>query len=104
MTKKYTELLAQRNEIDNQIKSLRDVEMANVVTAMKELIVEYTIQPNEIFSKSELKACVNQMPKKKRQAKYRCPTSGATWSGLGRTPNWIKGQDKDQYLINTTSN
>ncbi|WP_081723664.1 H-NS histone family protein [Paraburkholderia mimosarum] len=32
--------------------------------------------------------------------KYRDPKTGATWSGRGRAPNWIKGaKNRDRYLI-----
>ena len=31
--------------------------------------------------------------------KYRHPTTGATWSGRGRPPRWIEGQEKDKFAI-----
>jgi DNA-binding protein H-NS len=31
--------------------------------------------------------------------KYRDPESGNTWSGRGKPPRWIAGQDRDQFLI-----
>lgn len=33
------------------------------------------------------------------QPKYRDPVSGKTWSGMGTVPGWIKGQDREQFLI-----
>ncbi|WP_425428790.1 H-NS family nucleoid-associated regulatory protein [Caballeronia novacaledonica] len=32
-------------------------------------------------------------------AKYRDPVSGLTWSGRGRTPGWIAGKDRNEFLI-----
>src|SRR2546427_12966376 len=32
-------------------------------------------------------------------AKYRDPATGATWTGRGKPPNWIKDQDRDDFLI-----
>ena len=32
-------------------------------------------------------------------AKYKNPETGATWTGRGRAPVWIKDQDRDQFLI-----
>ncbi|WP_322048072.1 H-NS family nucleoid-associated regulatory protein, partial [Paraburkholderia sp. J67] len=33
-------------------------------------------------------------------AKYQDPKSGATWSGRGRAPDWIKGaKNRDRFLI-----
>ena len=31
--------------------------------------------------------------------KYRDPNSGSTWSGRGKPPKWIAGQNRDQFLI-----
>lgn len=40
----------------------------------------------------------------KVQPKYRCPDSGATWSGRGREPRWLAaaikaGKKRDDFLI-----
>ncbi|WP_232448328.1 H-NS family nucleoid-associated regulatory protein [Burkholderia ubonensis] len=37
------------------------------------------------------------------QAKYRDPASGAVWSGRGRAPRWIAGQDRENFLIHTAT-
>lgn len=31
--------------------------------------------------------------------KYQDPTTGTTWSGRGRTPGWLQGQDRNNFLI-----
>ncbi|EDS82163.1 H-NS histone family protein [Burkholderia pseudomallei S13] len=31
--------------------------------------------------------------------KYRDPKTGATWSGRGREPGWIKGKKRERFLI-----
>jgi DNA-binding protein H-NS len=33
------------------------------------------------------------------KAKYRDPETGATWSGRGRAPLWLKHRVKDDFLI-----
>jgi DNA-binding protein H-NS len=40
-------------------------------------------------------------PKSKsaRQPKYRDPESGKEWSGVGKVPGWIKGQERERFLI-----
>ncbi|WP_407639186.1 H-NS family nucleoid-associated regulatory protein [Caballeronia mineralivorans] len=30
---------------------------------------------------------------------YRDPESGATWSGMGREPGWIKGKDRAAFVV-----
>nr|WP_291585911.1 H-NS family nucleoid-associated regulatory protein [Comamonas sp. UBA7528] len=32
-------------------------------------------------------------------AKYHDPATGATWTGRGKEPVWIRGQDRDAFLI-----
>ena len=34
-----------------------------------------------------------------RPAKYRDPASGATWTGRGKPPGWIRGKDREGFLI-----
>lgn len=99
MTKTYKQLLEERNNIEQAIKVTRESEMANVLIAMKELIAEYAIKPDEIYPHSVLKNITSKP--KVNPPKYKCPSTGATWTGKGRIPNWIKGQDKSQYLINS---
>lgn len=35
----------------------------------------------------------------KPMPKFRDPISGATWTGRGKTPAWIKGKKKEQFAI-----
>jgi DNA-binding protein H-NS len=39
----------------------------------------------------------------RRPPKYRDPESGGTWTGQGAEPNWIKGKNRDQFLIDQRS-
>jgi len=32
-------------------------------------------------------------------AKYRDDATGETWTGRGRSPEWLEGKDQNQYLI-----
>ncbi len=42
---------------------------------------------------------VDELAKAPVATKYRDPVSGATWSGHGRTPLWLNGRSKDEFLI-----
>jgi DNA-binding protein H-NS len=37
--------------------------------------------------------------KKSSTVQFRNPQSGDTWSGRGRMPNWLAGQDKAQFRV-----
>ncbi|MGV0962247.1 MAG: H-NS family nucleoid-associated regulatory protein [Limnohabitans sp.] len=30
---------------------------------------------------------------------YRDPVTGQTWTGRGKTPKWIEGKDRTQFVI-----
>jgi DNA-binding protein H-NS len=32
-------------------------------------------------------------------AKYRNPATGETWTGRGKAPKWIEGQDRNKFAI-----
>lgn len=50
------------------------------------------------MSVDALLAGVKASPTHAKPAKYRHP-DGRTWSGAGREPLWIKGQDRAPFLI-----
>ena len=35
----------------------------------------------------------------KRAPKFRDPQSGATWSGRGREPGWLKGKNRQDFAV-----
>ena len=35
----------------------------------------------------------------KRAPKFRDPQSGATWSGRGREPAWLKGKNRQDFAV-----
>jgi DNA-binding protein H-NS len=90
----YRELLKQREALQKQIDAAREEEVASAIETVRTTVNEYSLTPDHVFGKSKriLKAEI-------RPAKYRDPASGSTWSGRGREPSWIKGQAREQFLI-----
>jgi len=100
----------QKQALVLQTKSRQPV-LASLVRTMK----EYEISPEELaaaFGKSKsagkikrpAKAAKTTTVKKPVAAKYRHPTTGATWTGRGKAPLWIveaekNGQTRQQFLI-----
>lgn len=91
----YRELLAQREALEQQISELKTKERGEKLGEIRELIALYEFTPDELFGKAK------HGPKAKAQVapKYRDPNSGATWSGRGKPPAWIAGQDRERFLI-----
>jgi DNA-binding protein H-NS len=92
----YRELLKQREVLQRQIDAAREQEVAAALAKVREIINEYSLTPEQVFAQSKGKGGPKRGAK---PAKYRDPTSGATWSGMGREPLWIKGQPREQFLI-----
>jgi DNA-binding protein H-NS len=92
------ELIAQRDALDKQIARTRQQELESVISQVRSLIAEYGLRRQDIFAgdSSEPKSSKRRA---KVAAKYRDPNSGQTWTGRGRSPKWLEGKDKKQFLI-----
>ena len=83
------ELLAQREELERQIK---DFEVANREEGLKkvrEVMAEYGLQVSDLTLSGEPKQKASRKMGKVA-AKYRNPETGESWSGRGLRPNWLK--------------
>lgn len=90
----YQELIAQREQLDRQIKEAIEREKAEGIAKVKALIDQYGLSASDLFSKkSGGKASGKVAPK------YKNPSTGETWTGRGKAPKWIEGQDRTRFLI-----
>lgn len=93
----YRDLLKQREALQKQIDEAQEQEVAAAIEKVRAIISEYSLTPEQVFAQRKGK----RGPKPRtKPVKYRDPVSGATWSGMGREPLWIKGQSREQFLIN----
>nr|WP_284508758.1 H-NS histone family protein [Delftia tsuruhatensis] len=89
----YKELLAQREALEAQIQAARKQEVSDVVAKIRSLVADYALTAEDIFtSKRTSKASVSA-------PKYRDPSTGKTWTGRGKPPDWIKGQNREDFAI-----
>lgn len=96
----YQELLAQRAELDRQISAAQRAEKAEAIAAVKKLVADFGLSAEDCgfkggAGKGKAKTVV--------AAQYRGP-NGETWSGRGRTPNWLaaleaQGQARNAFRI-----
>lgn len=89
----YEILLEKQKELEAQIEAARKREMVEALAQVRELVEKYQMQPDDIFNKSKGRVTRKVPPK------YRDPVSGKTWSGRGKPPRWIEGQDRERFLI-----
>ena len=94
----YKELLAQRARLEEELAAARKREIADAVSRVRELVAEYELSPSDVFpggrGRPRSGAARGSVP-----PKYRNPETGETWSGRGRSPNWMKGKKKESFLI-----
>jgi DNA-binding protein H-NS len=90
----YKTLLQQKAELDARIAEVMKTEKAGAVAEVRALVQEYQLTEQDVFpsSGSKTKGSVGA-------PKFRDPESGATWTGRGKPPNWIKGKERAGFLI-----
>ena len=76
-----TELIAQKQAIENQIAEVVKTERKEAISTVKTLMVQFSITADELTK--------NVKPTKKVAPKWKDPVSGKEWTGRGRTPAFI---------------
>lgn len=93
----YKELKQQMAELQVQLTAARQAEFQMVLEDVRTKVAEYGFTEREIFGRRSGRGHV---PESASSAKYRDPASGATWSGRGRAPRWIKdAKNRDRFLV-----
>lgn len=89
------ELIAQRETLDKQIQAARQLENAEAIASIHKLIEQCGLTALDIFPSKKGKS----KSLKKVSPKYKDQATGNTWTGRGKAPKWIAGQDREKYLI-----
>jgi DNA-binding protein H-NS len=97
MSQSYKELLQQREALEKAIAQARQNEIAAAVAKVRELVAEFGLTAQDIFSGRSAKATGKTSAKV--APKYRDPATGQTWTGRGKAPKWIDGKDRTPFLI-----
>ena len=93
----FQEYQKQIADLQELAKQAQQDEIAEARRQIRELMQEHNLN---LAALVESKAKSKPGPKKgTAKAKYRDPETGATWSGRGRAPLWLKGRGKDEFLI-----
>ena len=94
----YKDLLQQRELLEKQIEEAKVREFDVVIVEIKQKMQDYGISASDL-------GLVRGPKAKKGQTrvgvapKYRDASSGSTWSGRGKPPKWIAGQNREPFLI-----
>ncbi|MDN7559097.1 H-NS histone family protein [Burkholderia orbicola] len=92
----YKELRTQLEALTEKTEAARVAEFHAIVEDIRVKVAEYGITEKDIFGRHRASK-KNAAPV---EAKYRDPKTGATWSGRGRAPAWIKdAKNRNRFLI-----
>ncbi len=98
MSQSLKDLLQQREALEKAITEARQNEIASAVTKVREIVAEYGLTAQDIFPGRGGKSA-GAKAASKVAAKYRDPATGQTWTGRGKAPKWIEGQDRAKFQI-----
>jgi DNA-binding protein H-NS len=101
MTNSYKELLKQREALEQAIATARNQELSEAIQKARELVAEFGLTVQDVFpaGRGASKSAGKTSSGNKVAAKYRDPATGQTWTGRGKAPKWIDGQDRSKFLI-----
>jgi DNA-binding protein H-NS len=100
------DLLARQSEIGACIEARKQALRASVLADMRARIQKYSLTAHELGF--DMTAGNSHSPHGEHHAKgqrvrlapkYLDPATGRTWSGHGRTPEWLKDQDRSAFRI-----
>ena len=95
----YTELLAQRRELDEKIEAIRKEEQAGAISKIRQIVADYGLTADDIFGRST--KARSSSSGSTVAPKYRDPATGQTWTGRGKPPKWIADKDRGQFIISS---
>ena len=104
------DLIAQRDALNKQIDEANKAERAGAIAKAKAIIAEHGLKASDLFGSARVGSSESGPSKRsgsnkgsksgnKVAPKYRDPVSGATWTGRGRSPTWLGGRNKNDFLI-----
>lgn len=92
----YQELLAQKEALEKQIMEAQAREKSEGIAKAKAIIEQYGLNAQDLFSR---RTGVSGARGGKVAPKYRNPATGETWTGRGKAPKWIEGQNRSKFEI-----
>jgi len=93
----YKDLLAQRTALEAQIAEARKTELADAIKKARELVSEFSLTSDDVFPQGRKASAAKGSTV---APKYRDPATGATWTGRGKAPTWIRdAADRSAFAI-----
>lgn len=90
----YSEYQKQIAELTEQAEQVRKAELNEARTKIKELMLAHGLSALDFGTTAKVRK--ERIPV---AVKFKNPATGETWTGRGRTPRWLNGQNKDDFLV-----
>ncbi len=87
MTTSLSDLIAQKEALDRQIREVQSAAKTEAVAKVRELMSTHGLTAADLVA--PVRAKQGTKPGSKVEPKYRDPASGSTWSGRGLKPKWL---------------
>lgn len=88
----YRSFIEKKALLEEQLERERLAIAATVLLEVRRCIEEFGFSQDVVFPGAGARS-------KKRRVKYFNPQTGQTWSGVGREPTWLRGQDRSRFEI-----
>jgi DNA-binding protein H-NS len=82
-----SDLIAQKDALERQIREAQIAAKANAVAQVRELMAQHGLTAADLIAPTRPKQGIKAGSKVR--PKYRDPASGSTWSGRGLKPKWL---------------
>ena len=92
----YAEYVEQIVKLQSLAEAARRDETSGAIQKIKELMQLHGITVEDLAAGSRAKPA---KAKNTVAAQFKNPETGETWTGRGRAPRWLDGQDKEQFRI-----
>ncbi|NTZ04848.1 H-NS histone family protein [Burkholderia metallica] len=92
----YKSFVEKKALLEAQLERERLAIAATVLVEVRRCVEEFGFTSRDIFPAD------GGPSTRKRRAKYFNPETGQTWSGVGREPAWIRGQDRSRFAIDAS--
>ncbi|KWE97920.1 H-NS family nucleoid-associated regulatory protein [Burkholderia ubonensis] len=91
----YFHLKSQLSDLQQRVDQAREAVKKDAIARIRREMSEFGITPADLGGRRG-----RTLPKP--PAKYRDPVTGATWTGRGREPAWIRGKDPRDFEIDAS--
>jgi DNA-binding protein H-NS len=94
----YQEYQEQIAKLQSLAEQVRQNEIVEARRQVRELMQKHNLSAADLITPPR-KPVVSGRKQATVQAKYQDPASGRSWSGRGRTPRWLDGKNREDFLL-----